>query len=94
MLDLLNRVLAVCQKCIARHAWLVAPWSAQVEIINMTESEVTELLYVISQESETAYAHIQVLCALCGVASPPELSSSNTGHSSVPSNAATPLKDS
>ena len=72
----------------------LSPWTSQMVVSSMTEAEASDLLYAIGQESLIAFKKMPVLCALCGVSYPPQLDASKSGSSSVPLNAATPLKDS
>jgi len=59
---------------------------------HITESEASDLLYAIGQESLIAFKKMPVLCALCGVPYPPQLDATQSGSPSVPLNAETPPK--
>lgn len=102
MLDVILKLMVLCAAVCAVMAfylrlfgdqfWQLAPWSEQIEIQNMTQSEASNLLYVIGQESGTAFNNMPVLCALCGVTFPPQFDKTKPGPRSVPSNAATSTK--
>lgn len=102
MLDVILKLMLLCaavylvmksyQRLFGDQFWQLTPWSVQIEIQNMTQSEASDLLYVIGQESGTAFNNMPVLCALCGVTFPPQFDRTKPGPRSVPSNAATPTK--
>jgi hypothetical protein len=87
-------LIGIYRRALSFLARQLLPWSAQVAVGNMTESEASDLLYAIGQESLIAFKKMPVLCALCGVSYPPQLDTTKSGSSSVPLNAATPPKDS
>lgn len=102
MVDVLLKLMGLCaaiylvielyRRLFGAQFWQLTPWSVQIEIHNMTQSEASNLLYVIGQESCTAFTNMPVLCALCGVTFPPQQNRSKPGPRSVPSNVATPMK--
>jgi hypothetical protein len=102
MLDLLLKLVMLCavvclvmalyRQLFGEQFWQLTPWSVQIKIQNMTQAEASNLLYVIGQESSTAFNHMPVLCALCGVTFPPQPDRYQPGPRSVPSNVATPTK--
>jgi hypothetical protein len=73
--------------------WKSIPKLWRVKVKCMTNAEVSHLLYCIGQESALAYQKMPLLCAFCKIAYPPQFDITQSGLSSVPTNAAPSMKD-
>ena len=94
MTNVLGWLIGIYRTALTFMSKQLSPWPTQKAADYITESEASDLLYAIGQESLIAFKKMPVLCALCGVSYPPQLDATKPGYSSVPLNAATPPKDS